>query len=112
MAANRWKTVTDTAVTPELLTGLEAYCDEFLIHAVSVEGRKAGPDLVLAARLAEYARSGRKITYAGGIATEEDLDAFAEASQGQLDYTIGSALDLYGGSLSYKLLVAKQRSSK
>ena len=107
VAANRWKTVTETAVTPALLTELEAWCDEFLIHAVAVEGRKEGPDLALAAMLADYARHGNAVTYAGGLASEADLDQFFAASDGVLDYTIGSALDLYGGTLAYTALAAR-----
>ncbi len=112
VAANRWKTVTDTEVTPAMLARLEPWCDEFLIHAVSVEGRKAGPDLALAALLAAYAKNGKPVTYAGGIATIADLDAFAESSGGAVDYTIGSALDLYGGSLSYTALAARSATGK
>ena len=104
VAADRWKTVTDTEVTPSLLAALERYCCEFLIHAVSVEGRRAGPDLALAALLAEYARGGAPVTYAGGIASYEDIERLATASNGALDYTVGSALDLYGGPLSYEVL--------
>jgi len=32
------------------------------------------------------------------------VEAFGAMSGGLLDYTVGSALDLYGGTLEYKLL--------
>jgi len=37
--------------------------------------------------------------------TEEQIEKFAEISQGNLDFTIGSALDLFGGKLSYDEIV-------
>lgn len=45
------------------------------------------------------------ITYAGGIGTMEDLDYFSKISKGKIDYTIGSALDLFGGNIPYKDIV-------
>ncbi len=109
VAVDRWKTVTDTEVTPSLLAGLEKYCGEFLIHAVSVEGRQAGPDLALAALLGDYARGGLPVTYAGGLASETDIERLGAACGGALDYTVGSALDLYGGPLPYRVLAAGSR---
>ena len=47
------------------------------------------------------------ITYAGGIGSKEPIAKFAEISQGNLDFTIGSALDLFGGKLSYDEIVEK-----
>ena len=32
----------------------------------------------------------------------EDLDRFKQISKGRLDFTIGSALDLFGGKLPYE----------
>ena len=78
---------------------LAEYCAEFLIHGVDVEGKGAGMDEGLVRLLATW--DGLPITYAGGIGTVQDLDRFAELSQKKLDFTIGSALDLFGGSIPY-----------
>ena len=45
---------------------------------------------------------GRKITYAGGIGSIEHLKEFQKLSEGKLDFTIGSALDLFGGRIPYE----------
>ena len=37
-------------------------------------------------------------TYAGGIRSLEDVEQVARLGQGRLDYTVGSALDLFGGA--------------
>ena len=81
------------------LDELADYCDEFLVHGVDVEGKSSGIDEELAAILAEY--NGNKITYAGGIGSMEDLERFRELTGGKVDFTIGSALDLFGGKLPY-----------
>ena len=78
---------------------LESYCDEFLVHGVDVEGKASGVAEELVCILADY--HGRAITYAGGIGTMEDLERFREISGGNMDFTIGSALDLFGGKISY-----------
>ena len=68
-------------------------------HKVDVEGRSCGVDENLAALLGGY--EGRPVTYAGGIAGFEDLTRFKEVTGGRTDFTIGSALDIFGGKLSY-----------
>ena len=45
------------------------------------------------------------VTYAGGIGSMEDLGQFRSACGGKLDFTIGSALDLFGGKIPYDTLV-------
>jgi phosphoribosylformimino-5-aminoimidazole carboxamide ribotide isomerase len=46
------------------------------------------------------------MTYAGGVRGLDDLKLINEASGGRLDATVGSALDLFGGSgVSYKELL-------
>ena len=36
--------------------------------------------------------------------TDEEVEEFREVSEGKLDFTIGSALDLFGGSISYEIV--------
>lgn len=103
IVTNRWQTFTDVAITIEVLDELAGYCDEFLVHGVDVEGKSSGVELELVKLLASWNRI--PITYAGGIGSVEDLEIFQEVSKGRLDYTIGSALDLFGGHISYEEIV-------
>lgn len=95
VAMNRWQTLTDLHVTPETLRHLAAHCDEFLIHAVDVEGKCEGIDEALVTFLGQH--SPIPMTYAGGIHRMEDLHRIQELSAGRVDGTVGSALDLFGG---------------
>ncbi len=97
---DRWQKLTDEQVTEELLTELAGYCDEFLIHAVDVEGRADGIERQLVSMLGEW--DGIPITYAGGVHSMEDLRLIKELGRNRLDVTIGSALDLFGGQMSWK----------
>ncbi len=103
IVTNRWQEESDVALSPEVLRQMEPYCDEFLVHGVAVEGKKSGVDAPLVKLLSSY--DGVPVTYAGGIASMQDLLDFADLSGGKLDFTIGSALDLYGGNLPYKDVV-------
>lgn len=96
VAMNRWQTLTDLAVTKDALERLAHYGDEFLIHAADVEGRCQGMDEDLIERLGDWAPI--PTTYAGGARGLEDLARADQLSQGRVDLTIGSALDIFGGS--------------
>lgn len=100
IVTDRWQTFTEEAVSLDLLQRLSAYCDEFLIHGVDVEGKGSGMEEGLVRLLSGWKES--PITYAGGISSFSDLERFYELSGGSLDVTIGSALDLFGGNLKYK----------
>ena len=105
VVTDRWQKFTRLAITRQVLEELAAYCDEFLIHAVDVEGKCTGVD----ARLVELLASSTRVpvTYAGGVATMADLELIARAGAGKLDVTVGSALDIFGGSgLRYRDVVA------
>lgn len=104
IVTNRWQTFTDTKLEPEMLVELAGYCDEFLVHGVDVEGKASGADRKLVSILTEAMMIDDSIvvTYAGGIGSMEDLEHFREISQGKIDFTIGSALDLFGGKLPYE----------
>lgn len=77
---------------------LSQYCDEFLIHAVDVEGKAGGIEEELAAMLGQKCEI--PLTYAGGVHNFEDLKKLKELGGGRIDVTIGSALKLFGGSMS------------
>ena len=108
VVTNRWQTFTEVKLTQETLNGLAEYCDEFLVHGVDVEGKASGVEIGLVKMLGDW--NGLKITYAGGIGSMEDLEKFRKACGGNLDYTIGSALDLFGGTIPYRAIV--ENSSK
>jgi phosphoribosylformimino-5-aminoimidazole carboxamide ribotide isomerase len=93
---DRWRTPTDTIVDQDGLGVLAAGCAELLVHAVDVEGLQQGIDEELVTRLGEW--SPVPCTYAGGARTLDDLDRVDRLSGGRVDLTIGSALDLFGGS--------------
>jgi phosphoribosylformimino-5-aminoimidazole carboxamide ribotide isomerase len=108
VAMNRWQTLTDLKVTPATLDRLAPHCAEFLIHAADVEGLCGGIDANLVAMLGAWGEI--PLTYAGGAATMDDVRLVASAGQGRVDVTVGSALDLFGGTgLCYQELVAWNR---
>jgi phosphoribosylformimino-5-aminoimidazole carboxamide ribotide isomerase len=104
IATDRWQKLTQTTLSAETLSALGESCDEFLVHAVDVEGKQAGIDVELVGLLAE--RAPVTATYAGGIRSLDDLDAIDKKGKGRVDATIGSALDIFGGKLPYKEVVA------
>lgn len=101
---DRWTTWSEFEVNAESIRHLEQYCDEFLIHAVDVEGKKGGMALDLIEDLAKWVKI--PTTYAGGVRSMEDLQLFEKMTNSQLHITIGSALSIFGGDLSYDNVVA------
>lgn len=102
VVTDRWQTFTNVEVNEEVLDKLADYCDEFLVHGVDVEGKASGVEEELVRLLADWDRI--PITYAGGIGSLEDLREFENISGGRLDFTIGSALDLFGGHIPYEIV--------
>jgi len=97
VVTNRWQTFTSAEVDESLLLRLSGYCSEFLVHGVDAEGKRSGFSEELVALLGKA--SPIPVTYAGGIATLGDIGQLRSAGGGRVDGTIGSALDIYGGSL-------------
>ncbi len=110
IVTDRWQKFTDVEVNRETLDLLAGFCDEFLIHAVDVEGKSAGIDDTLAELIGSW--RGIPVTYAGGVRSFADLDRLNCAGGGRLDVTIGSALDLFGGSLKYEEVIAYCRNER
>lgn len=100
IVTDRWQKFTEEKITEKLLDYLMDYADEFLVHAVDVEGKASGIEWELAEILGNWAKI--PITYAGGIGSFEDLRQLKEAGHGKLNVTIGSALDLFGGTMEYQ----------
>ena len=107
IVTDRWQKVSDIRLDHALLQHLKASCDEYLVHAVDAEGKRRGPLTDLLKLLGSFAARPSEITYAGGISSQEDIDAVERAGNGKIDFTAGSALDLFGGSLSYRMLCGK-----
>ena len=89
---DRWQKVTKQHFSVETLEMLSEYCDEFLVHAVDVEGKTSGIEKQVIQRMGQF--QGCPMTYAGGIHSPQDLQYIAKAANETVDYTIGSALDL------------------
>ena len=96
VAMNRWQTLTQVDVTRDSLDGLAEYCTEYLIHAADVEGLCGGVDLELVELLGDWGKI--PMTYAGGVGQMSDIEAVDKHSSGKVDITVGSALDIFGGS--------------
>ncbi len=100
IVTDRWQKFTSEKVTVELLDELANYCDEFLVHAVDVEGKQNGIEEPLVELLGKWGKL--PITYAGGVHTYKDIEKIKILGKDKLNVTIGSALDLFGGTLKYK----------
>ena len=96
IATDRWQTITNTAINQQMIAQLEQHCAEFLVHAADVEGLQAGIDQDLVKLLGEICTL--PCTYAGGAKSVDDLNLVQALSNGKIDLTIGSALDIFGGS--------------
>ena len=103
VVTDRWQTFTQTVVDEKSLNELAQNCCEFLIHGVDVEGTQQGMDEELIQLLAQS--SPIPSVYAGGVRSFRDLEKIKEVGQNRIDVTIGSALDLFGGSMSYRDVV-------
>jgi phosphoribosylformimino-5-aminoimidazole carboxamide ribotide isomerase len=96
VVTDRWQKFTEEKITAESLDRFSGYCDEFLIHAADVEGLCRGIDAELVAKLGQW--TPLPTTYAGGARSLDDLETVTRLGQGRIDLTIGSALDIFGGS--------------
>ena len=103
VVTDRWQTFTSFKVTAASLAELSAYCAEFLVHGVEAEGKRCG---VLEDLVALLAASPIPCTYAGGVRGMADLDRVRDLGRGRVDLTVGSALDVFGGSMPYADVVA------
>lgn len=104
IVTDRWQRFTQERISPELLDGLSGYCSEFLIHAVDVEGKNSGIEAELAGLLGMWGKI--PITYAGGVKDFEDLKLLYRLGNNRLNVTIGSALDIFGGTMPYEEVIS------
>ncbi len=106
VVTDRWQHFTDECVDAPLLARLAGSCAEFLVHGVDVEGLKQGIQEELIALLGEH--SPCPVTYAGGVHQLADLDRVKLLGSGRVDLTIGSALDIFGGTVKFSDVVGWQ----
>lgn len=110
IVTDRWQRFTEVPVNRDTLSQLAAYCDEFLVHGVDVEGKMQGVQSELVEILGKH--SPIPVTYAGGARRLSDLDRVKTLGQGRVDLTIGSALDIFGGRIPYREVVQWQHSHR
>lgn len=103
VVTDKWTKFSTFEVNEASISYIEQFCNELLIHAVDVEGKRSGMQEELVRDLAKW--TSIPTTYAGGVRSLEDLERFKELSNGKLHVTIGSALDIFGGELSYRDVV-------
>ncbi|MEN8135826.1 MAG: phosphoribosylformimino-5-aminoimidazole carboxamide ribotide isomerase [Thermodesulfobacteriota bacterium] len=105
VVTDRWQKFTEVEITRGTLAFFAGFCSEFLIHAADVEGRCEGVARDLLTDLANWVTI--PTTYAGGVKDLGDLQLVRELGRDKLDVTVGSALDIFGGSgIAYDEAVA------
>lgn len=100
IVTDRWQNYTEVRLDKEILRELSGCCDEFLVHAVDVEGKARGIEKEVASLLGEFCPI--PVTYAGGVHSFADLQSLKTLGRGKVDVTIGSALDLFGGPMKFE----------
>lgn len=104
IVTNRWQNFTQVALTTENIDLFKEYASEFLIHAVDVEGKAQGIEEQVVSIL-EKEMKDLSVTYAGGVRSMEDLKTLYRLGKGKIDVTVGSALDIFGGTLVFEDVV-------
>ncbi|MCD8019364.1 MAG: phosphoribosylformimino-5-aminoimidazole carboxamide ribotide isomerase [Clostridiales bacterium] len=99
IVTDRWQKFTEVRLNEQILNELSEYCDEFLIHAVDMEGRTSGIEKDIVRLLGRWDKI--PVTYAGGVSSMGDLQLLKELGRDHVDVTIGSALDLFGGDMVF-----------
>lgn len=103
VVTDRWQKFTEEEFTISLMKKLSEYCDEFLIHAVDVEGKQSGVSDEVLGILGEFTE--RPVTYAGGIHSISDITKIRTLGRGHVDFTIGSALEIFGGTITLREVI-------
>ena len=109
IVTDRWQKYTEVELTEQTLDTLAGYCDEFLVHAVDVEGKAGGIEEPVAELLGSWGK--KPVTYAGGVHSFEDLDILKNLGQDRVDVTIGSALSLFGGNMEFEEVLAYMKEA-
>lgn len=104
IVTDRWQKFTQVTVNEKILEEFSSHCDEFLVHAVDVEGKASGIEVELVKLLAECGQV--PVTYAGGVGCFEHLGQLRKAGKNRVDVTVGSALDIFGGQMKFEEVLA------
>ena len=104
IVTDRWQKFTEVPVTRQTLQEFSSHCDEFLIHAVDVEGKASGIETELVKLLAEC--EPMPVTYAGGVGSFAHLEQLRQAGHNHVDVTVGSALDIFGGHMELERVLS------
>ena len=107
IVTDRWQKYTDVELTEKTLDELASFCDEFLVHAVDVEGKADGIEEQLAGLLGNWGKI--PITYAGGVHSFEDMRLLKKLGKDKVHVTVGSALDLFGGTMKFEEVLRECR---
>ena len=103
IVTDRWQKLTDVEFYEGTLDLLSEYCDEFLVHAADVEGKQKGIEKNVVKILGDWGKI--PVTYAGGAGSLDDVKELKEIGKGRVDVTIGSALEIFGGSLKLEDII-------
>lgn len=103
IVTDRWQKFTNVKVDDDTLDMLSEYCDEYLVHAVDVEGKASGIEEHVADMLGRWGKL--PMTYAGGVASFDDLEQLRSLGRNRIDVTIGSALDIFGGHMAFQDII-------
>lgn len=99
IVTDRWQKFTEVKFNEKTADELSSYCDELLVHAVDAEGKQSGIDKSV---LSVLSKINIPSTYAGGISSFDDIRLIESVGKSKVDFTIGSALDLFGGKISFE----------
>lgn len=102
VVTDRWEKFTEFELNQDNIDLLVHYCDEFLIHAVDVEGQCNGINEEIVKLMSDLVSI--PCTYAGGIHSIEDIKLIDSIGHGKIDFTVGSAVDVFDGHLNYEEL--------
>lgn len=103
IVTDRWQKFTEEILDEKTIATLGKECDELLIHAVDVEGKASGVETELCQMMGDFCEI--PSTYAGGIASLDDIELLRSKGKGKIDFTVGSALDLFGGKIPFASLI-------
>lgn len=103
IVTDRWQKFTDVKLSAEVMELFAGYAAEFLVHAVDSEGRQQGIDEAVISVLKE---SPVPVTYAGGVGSLDDIRRIKSLGEDRIDVTVGSALDIFGGSIGIEEILA------
>ena len=100
IVTDRWQKFTQVPVSEQTIEEFSSHCDEFLVHAVDVEGKASGIEVELVKLLAKNHQL--PVTYAGGVGSFQVVETLRMAGKNRVDVTVGSALDLFVGSMKWE----------